>query len=207
MSWYTGTVPMGTGLASMMARRMPSMLPPVDRSMTVSAPRWTAVCNFSSSSSAVPVTAELPMLALILHAAATPMAIGSSLPFRCSTLAGITIRPRATSARIRSGSSRSRAATNCISGVTTPLRADCNCVMGKNLHRVGRRRPRVASLRRRDPVQVRRVCSQPGRSAAGTPGDLPVVRRAGGRHKQRFGRARASAPRVAVSRGADAPPA
>ena len=47
--------------------------------MTVSAPRWTAVCSFSSSSSILLVTAELPMLALILHALATPMAIGSRL--------------------------------------------------------------------------------------------------------------------------------
>src|SRR6516162_3247742 len=62
-----GTVPMGTGEASRMAWRMASMLPPVDRSMTVSAPRWTAVCSFSSSSSILLVTAELPMLALILH--------------------------------------------------------------------------------------------------------------------------------------------
>ena len=38
-----------------------------ERSMTVSEPRWTAVCSFSSSSSTLPVTAELPMLALILH--------------------------------------------------------------------------------------------------------------------------------------------
>ena len=51
----------------MSAWRMPSMSPPVDRSMTVSEPRWTAVCSFSSSSSTLPVTAELPMLALILH--------------------------------------------------------------------------------------------------------------------------------------------
>ena len=63
----------GPGEASMIAWRMASMLPPVDRSMTVSAPRWTAVCSFSSSSSTSLVTAELPMLALILQADATPM--------------------------------------------------------------------------------------------------------------------------------------
>ena len=60
-------MPIGTGEASMMAWRMASMSPPVERSMTVSAPRWTAVCSFSSSSSTLLVTAELPMLALILH--------------------------------------------------------------------------------------------------------------------------------------------
>ncbi len=52
----------------MIAWRMRSMSPPVDRSMTVSEPKWTAVCSFSSSSSTLLVTAELPMLALILRA-------------------------------------------------------------------------------------------------------------------------------------------
>ena len=51
---------------------------PVERSITVSAPKWTDVCSFSSSSSTLLVTAELPMLALILHLAAMPMPIGSS---------------------------------------------------------------------------------------------------------------------------------
>ena len=67
ITWYIGTVPIGTGLAAMIAWRIASMLPPVDRSITVSAPRWTAVCSLSSSSSTSLVTAELPMLALILH--------------------------------------------------------------------------------------------------------------------------------------------
>ena len=51
---------------------------PVERSITVSAPKWTAICSFSNSSSMLLVTAELPMLALILVFAATPMPIGSS---------------------------------------------------------------------------------------------------------------------------------
>ena len=50
---------------------------PVDRSITVSAPKWTAVCSFSSSPSMSLVTAELPMLALIFVRAAMPMHIGS----------------------------------------------------------------------------------------------------------------------------------
>ena len=66
--------------ASMIAWRMRSMSLPVERSITVSEPKWTAVCSLSSSSSTLLVTAELPMLALILHLAATPIAIGSS-PF------------------------------------------------------------------------------------------------------------------------------
>ena len=60
---------MGTGLAAMMARRIASMLPPVDRSMTVSEPRSTAILSLASSFSMSEVTAELPMLALILHLA------------------------------------------------------------------------------------------------------------------------------------------
>ena len=128
MTWYIGTVPMGTGEASMMPWRMPSMLPPVDRSMTVSEPRWTAMCSFSSSSSRVPVTAELPMLALILQREATPMAIGSSVLARWTLLAGMTMRPRATSARISSGSRFSRVATKRIGSVTTPARANSSWV-------------------------------------------------------------------------------
>ncbi len=108
----------------MIAWRMASMSPPVDRSITVSLPRWTAVCSFSSSSSILPVTAELPMLALILHFDATPMAIGSSRFVRCTLLAGMTMRPRATSSRISSASRSSRSATKRISSVTTPWRAD-----------------------------------------------------------------------------------
>ena len=54
------------------------MLPPVERSITVSAPKLTAVCSLSSSSPTLEVTAELPMLALILHRVATPIPIGSS---------------------------------------------------------------------------------------------------------------------------------
>src|SRR5437588_1291045 len=133
---------MGTGEASMMAWRMASMLPPVDRSITVSAPRCTAVCSFSSSSSILLVTAELPMLALILHFDATPMAIGSSFFLTCSTLAGMTIRPRATSSRISSASRSSRWATKRISSVITPLRADSIWVMKKPLLRRGQQPPR-----------------------------------------------------------------
>ncbi len=118
-----GTVPIGTGEASMMARRMASMSRPVERSMTVSAPKWTAVCSFSSSPGASLVTAELPMLALILVFEAMPMHIGSSRLVRCTLLAGMTIRPRATSSRISSTGRFSRFATYSISGVIWPPRA------------------------------------------------------------------------------------
>ena len=43
------------------------MLPPVERSITVSAPRSTAILSLASSLSTSEVTAELPMLALILQ--------------------------------------------------------------------------------------------------------------------------------------------
>ena len=67
------------------------------------------------------VTAELPMLALILQRVATPMPIGWRP--RWLTLAGMTRRPRATSSRTSSGSSRSLWATCRISPVIVPWRA------------------------------------------------------------------------------------
>src|SRR5688572_8870939 len=148
----------------MIAWRMPSMFPPVERSMTVSAPRWTAVCSFSSSSSTFPVTAELPMLALILHFEATPIAIGSSFFVRCTVLAGMTMRPRATSDRISSGSRSSRRATYCISGVMVPCRAASSCVMGVPVEKA-QAAEGFASPRRHDPDRVQRVFSQPRRPA------------------------------------------
>jgi hypothetical protein len=112
---------MGTGDAPMMAFRMAGMSPPVERSMTVSAPYLTEERSFSSSSSIFEVTAELPMLELILHLEATPMHMGSR--FWWFTFAGMIIRPRATSERTNSGAMFSRRATYSISSVITPLRA------------------------------------------------------------------------------------
>ena len=67
------------------------------------------------------VVAELPMLALILHEDATPMHIGSR--FVWLMLAGMIMRPRATSSRTSSGVIRSRRATYSISPVIWPFRA------------------------------------------------------------------------------------
>src|SRR5690349_17509193 len=50
------------------------------------------------------------------------------LPARWRTFAGITRRPRATSARMTSGVTHSRSATRRISGVTTSARAASSCV-------------------------------------------------------------------------------
>ena len=96
---------------------------PVDRSITVSAPKCTAVCSFSSSIASSPVTAELPMFALILQRTATPIPSGSSRPARWTLLAGMTRRPAATSCRTNSASRYSARATYSISGVTSPARA------------------------------------------------------------------------------------
>ncbi len=118
-----GTVPTGMGLARMMASRISGMFPPVERSITVSAPCARQSFSFSSSCAMSEVTAELPMFALILQVAAMPMPSGSSSGWQ--TLAGMTIRPRATSALINSAGSRSRAATLDISSVTVPCLARC----------------------------------------------------------------------------------
>jgi hypothetical protein len=66
----------------MIARRIPSMFPPVERSITVSAPYLTATSSFSISPSTSDETAELPMLAFIFTRETAPIAIGSSAPAR-----------------------------------------------------------------------------------------------------------------------------
>ena len=99
---------------------MPS---PVDRSITVSAPYLRAAKSFASSHSVSLDRADLPILALIFVRAAMPMPIGLSPLARCTLLAGMTKRPRATSARTNSGWSCSSRATDSISGVITPARA------------------------------------------------------------------------------------
>ena len=53
--------------------------PPVERSITVSAPYFTANFSFFTSSAASEALGEAPMLAFTLHVLATPIAIGSRL--------------------------------------------------------------------------------------------------------------------------------
>ena len=72
-----GTVPMGTGDSLMMAFRMAGMSPPVERSITVSAPYLMQYSSFASSSAISEVVAELPMFALILQLELTPIHMGS----------------------------------------------------------------------------------------------------------------------------------
>src|SRR5205807_14014 len=66
-----------------------------------------------------------------LQALATPMHMGSSRLVRWTLLAGMTMRPRATSARTSSTSRASRAATKRISSVMVRWRAASSCVIGK----------------------------------------------------------------------------
>src|ERR1700687_4891571 len=70
-----GTVPIGTGAFLMIHSRVAWMLRPVERSMTVSAPQRIAHTIFSTSSSTEEVTAELPILALILVRKLRPLAM------------------------------------------------------------------------------------------------------------------------------------
>ncbi|MCY1362991.1 hypothetical protein D9M69_497330 [compost metagenome] len=77
------------------------MFLPVDRSITLSAPQRMAHTSFSTSSSMLEVTAELPMLALIFTLKLRPMAIGSTSGWLM--FAGMIARPRATSSRTNSG--------------------------------------------------------------------------------------------------------
>src|SRR5579862_7763483 len=77
------------------------MLRPVDKSITVSAPQRADHTIFSTSSATDDVTAELPILALILTLKLRPMIIGSDSGWLM--LLGIIARPRAISSRTNSG--------------------------------------------------------------------------------------------------------
>src|ERR1700748_1670195 len=88
-----GTVPIGTGELRKIHSRVVWMLRPVERSITVSAPQRIAHTILSTSSSTDDVTAEFPILALILVRKLRPMIIGSSSPWLM--LQGMIARPRA----------------------------------------------------------------------------------------------------------------
>ena len=85
----------------MIHSRVVWMFRPVERSITVSAPQRMAQTSLSTSSATPEVTAELPMLALILTRKLRPIAIGSLSGWL--TLFGMMARPRATSSRTNSG--------------------------------------------------------------------------------------------------------
>ena len=94
-------MPIGTGELRMIHSRVSWMCLPVERSMTVSAPQRIAQVILSTSSAMPEVTAELPMLALILVRKLRPMIIGSLSGW--FTFAGMIARPRATSSRTNCG--------------------------------------------------------------------------------------------------------
>ena len=124
-------MPIGTRAFFTIASRVASRSPPVERSITVSAPQRSAQRSFSTSSSVPLDTGDAPMFALILVVLARPMHIGSRPQARCTLFAGITMRPAATSSRTISGVRwGSRWATRSISGVIAPSRACSSCVTG-----------------------------------------------------------------------------
>src|ERR671929_216342 len=96
-----GTVPIGTGELRKIHSRVVWMLRPVERSITVSAPQRIAHTILSTSSSTDDVTAELPILALILVKKLRPMIIGSSSAWLMFD--GMMARPRGISLRTNSG--------------------------------------------------------------------------------------------------------
>src|SRR6202158_2496751 len=96
-----GTVPIGIGALRMIHSRVVWMFRPVERSITVSAPHRIAHTIFSTSSSTDEVTAELPILALILVRQLRAMIIGSNSAWLM--LEGMMGRPRAHSERNNSG--------------------------------------------------------------------------------------------------------
>jgi hypothetical protein len=112
---------MGTGELRTIHSRVSWIWSPVDRSMTVSAPHFTAQRSLSTSVPISDSTAELPMFALIFTRKLRPMIIGSVSGWLM--FAGRIARPRAISSRTNSGATFSRIATNFISWVTMPRRA------------------------------------------------------------------------------------
>src|SRR5690606_34166515 len=96
-----GTVPIGTGEFLMIHSLVSWIFFPVERSIMVSAPHLQAQTAFSTSSSILEVTAELPILALIFTRKFLPMIMGSDSGWLI--LDGITALPAATSDLTNSG--------------------------------------------------------------------------------------------------------
>src|SRR6185437_4195522 len=96
-----GTVPMGTGEFLKIHSRVSWMFLPVDKSIMVSAPQRQAQTAFSTSSSILELTAELPILALILTRKLRPIIMGSLSGWLI--LFVIMARPEATSCLTNSG--------------------------------------------------------------------------------------------------------
>ena len=111
------------------------MLRPVERSITVSAPQRIAHTIFSTSSSTDEVTAELPMLALILVRKLRPMTIGSSSAWLM--LHGMMARPRAISSRTNSGVTNSGTEAPKLSPSSRAASARSSCCLAAEVLALG----------------------------------------------------------------------
>ena len=115
------------------------MFLPVERSITVSAPQRIAHTIFSTSSSTEEVTAELPILALILVRKFRPMIIGSDSGWLI--LAGMMARPRATSLRTNSGVTKAGSAAPKLIPSASRASASVGLTLRVRYSRDGRYRP------------------------------------------------------------------
>ncbi|MGX1074484.1 hypothetical protein AB7M45_005094 [Bradyrhizobium elkanii] len=120
-------MPIGTGELRKIHSRVVWMLRPVERSITVSAPQRIAHTILSTSSSTDEVTAELPILALILVRKLRPMIIGSSSAWLM--LEGMMARPRAISSRTNSGVMKAGTAAPKLSPSASAASARSSCCL------------------------------------------------------------------------------
>src|SRR5665648_1219347 len=121
-----GTVPTGILTESRIRRRIASRSPPVDKSIKVLAPYFTAISAFSISASTSTKSRDVPILAFILVLISAPIPDGIVSRF---TFLGMVTYPFATRAVSFSASIYSAFATERISSVIIPRRALCISVM------------------------------------------------------------------------------
>jgi hypothetical protein len=105
-------------VSAMIARRISSTGPPVDRSIMASAPAATATRAFSSSLSMLVSSLLVPMLALTL--VRRPLPTASGVPLMCLTFWQMMAVPAAMRWRRTSGSIPSVEAACIILSVTMP---------------------------------------------------------------------------------------
>ncbi len=179
------------------------MFLPVDRSITLSAPQRMAQTSFSTSSSMLEVTAELPMLALILTLKLRPDGHGLDLGVvdvggddgaaaatSSRTNSGVMILGNARAQRVaarrcsRAGSAGTAPSTrgavlahgdDSISGVTMPLSGVVHLRdLAPGLARRGLRCSAAASARKRPGGRRPRSCWPSSRATGLRPSSLPV---------------------------------
>src|SRR5512143_506044 len=145
-AWYKGTVPTGTGHSARIARRISSIGPPVERSITASAPADTAARIFSISSEMSARSREEPTFAFTLMVRPSPMATGRTS--RRFLLRGMTTFPVAIRSLSVAGSTCSDCAARAIAGGISPARARCINVMAYLPFRSEREKPRQGDTAR-----------------------------------------------------------